>query len=419
MFPLAVPEPIGLGTAIAESVQSLMWRTASIYRVSMSGVLAMLAATTGHRAVRCTSYRAVRDIIGQGTLSRRLVDAMELLSGRQEVRCTTFAKLIPAIGHGRGLVADALRICPKCMEPDSGVAHSMLAHQLLYVLRCPLHACPLIERCKCGRRIALLTNPFETRKCGGCGSSYAEIRPPVVGGCAVSEWRHAQMLEVVAFATDPDADLPDSVWLHRYAAGLTGLVARHDAYATQERNDLRALAKRMRQKPDSAPSMVSLLRVAAIQSVSVVELLRSPVQACSPRLLNVGDAGEERRKRQQRLHRRWLEGKSRIESLLRSDVSSVLPSKKHVFKELGLAQPGFWQHFPDLAIRYEKERMRRAQWAKQQREAAALQAALRLFEERRRLSLPVAVRADSLTIRMQTGASKEACERALRAARGS
>ena len=102
------------------------------------------------------------------------------------------------------------------------------------------------------------------------------------------------MLEVVAFATDPNADMPDSAWLDSYATGLMGLVARHGAYSGQARNDLRELAKRIRRTPDSAPSMASLLRVAAIQSVSVLELLRSPFLACSPRLLNVGDAGEGR-----------------------------------------------------------------------------------------------------------------------------
>lgn len=417
MSPLLIGPPMALGTQQAESAHSLMVRTATRYRVSMNSVLALLAAACSDRAVRGTSYRSILDLIGQGTLSRRLLGAMELLSGRQDVHCTTFGRLLPVIGHGMGLIAKSYRVCPECTRAGSGITYGMLAHQVLHIASCPLHGCALIDRCHhCGLKIGMLADPFADPACRVCRVPYHLSRRPADPLAPLEAWRQTQMLELVAYASDPTEDLPGSDWLARYGEALTGLVASPETYSVVERRDIRGLAKRIRQSPNSAPSMSSLLRVAAIQGVPVVDMIRRPIESCSARLLDAGDVRDNKPRRRALPAMRWSAAKGCVETLLRAGGTEPLSSKSSLLADLGVTPCGFWQRYPQLANAYDAERLGRRLSRREETKRVAQAAAQKAVADRLRSGMDVVVRTEAVTVRVVAGASKEISESAVRSA---
>jgi hypothetical protein len=131
------------------------------------------------------------------------------------------------------------------------------------------------------------------------------------------------------------------------------------------------------------PQLGTVMRLAALQAVNVVDLIRAPEECCNPRLLNIGPIRSRRVRRHQQPAEHWAALKALVEELLKTDSSSMLPSKSSMCRHTGLLVSGFWQHFPELSVRYEAERKKRCDAIRSQGFKRIYEHAMRVLVENR------------------------------------
>lgn len=227
------------------------------------------------------------------------------------------------------------------------------------------------------------------------------------------------MYQLIEYATDPNEDEPDENWSAKLGDGLVKLRdADHRLYSRSERTFVTEMVERAVAYRSYRPSLDSLLRVASIQAVGVVDLIRSPAERCSPRLFDVGRVTIGGHQRKTVHAGRWAEIKDVVEKALRSEEREWLPTKQALLRPYGLSPSGFWQHFPDLSAQYERERALRVatKWASDNQRAIAT--ARRLVEKRLRRGQKVHVRTSGAVLMRALRISKATAESAMNVALG-
>ena len=413
MTVLVVPDPYALATREAESLASVIGRTARIYCVKSSRV-ARLCALVSNPSVRAASYKSLDRWLGNNTGSRSLLYGLESLSGRGDLALTGLYKLDQVVGHGRGLLASSLRVCPDCVHPERGSGYGMLCHQMQYVTRCPKHETPLNDRClSCGSKFA----PYQDLLPGAvCSRCHLHLWDQHRFGAELSRyerWCEVQVLDLVAYVTSPEKRDALVGWSDLYLRALTQLAgAEPELYTCGERRRISDLLKAAVRKSVRLPSFSTLLRISAMQAVSLVDLIRAPVESCSPRLCRIGPATGPAVTRGKTDSESWLRAKGALLRELHSNAT--LRSKNSILTELGLSVSGFWQHYPDLAVKYEIERLTRLNHRRDVHKDAALSAARRLVSEAAETGVCPTVRRGGEQVRLETGASKQVSEDAMR-----
>ena len=359
-------------------------------------------------ADECLGYR-------RGTAT--LVATFEELAGSDQLRFTTPLKLSHVLSRGGSFISQAFRICPECRHPNSGVEYGLLAHQVKVVLHCPLHRVRLLERCLgCG-------NTFSPRHfaptcdiCFRCGIRLSDQRLEAIALSSYSKWCEQQGKSLVEFVTDPEVDAPPSDWQEAYFCGLSRLIDRGLVqYTAQERVVLREIHRDLLHE-GAQPRLETLLRIASIQAVGVCELISSPVESCSPRLLNIGEARSPKRSRPNHAQERWELVRAKIESIMETDERMLMESKEKIVRRFGLSVSGFWQHYRELSIAYDRERHRRSRLLQDAKKKLIQEAVELLVEERRESGKPIHIREDGDELRKNLGMPKRAVEIALREA---
>lgn len=202
-------------------------------------------------------------------------------------------------------------------------------------------------------------------------------------------------------------------WSDLYLRALTQLAgAEPELYTCGERRRISDLLKAAVRKSVRLPSFSTLLRISAMQAVSLVDLIRAPVESCSPRLCRIGPATGPAVTRGKTDSESWLRAKGALLRELHSNAT--LRSKNSILTELGLSVSGFWQHYPDLAVKYEIERLTRLNHRRDVHKDAALSAARRLVSEAAETGVCPTVRRGGEQVRLETGASKQVSEDAMR-----
>lgn len=413
MTVLAVPEPCALGSAEAESLASVINRTARIYLVKSSRV-ARMCMLVSNPLVCTSSYKSLDCWLGNNSVSRALLKGLTVLSGRSDLIYASLYKLEGVVGHGRGLLASSLRICPDCVRPDLGLGYGMLCHQLQYVLRCPLHNVSLNERClACGGLFAPYQDLLPGALCAQCHAPlWGQHRIPTTLS-RYEEWRQGQVLDVLGYITSPENTDGFDGWSDLYLRALT-LLANSDVrlYSHRERIRVQKLLKSAVRSSVRLPSLSTLIGLSVMQSVSLLDLIRAPVESCSSRLCRVESGNEPVRPRSSTKPEAWLLARDALLQALDSD--SLLPSKKQVLSKFGLTVSGFWQRHPDLAVEYDLERRTRLNRRQALRSQAALEVAQRIVRQTVAVEEIPTIRRGGEQVRLETGASKQVAEDAMR-----
>lgn len=158
---------------------------------------------------------------------------------------------------------------------------------MLHVHECPIHNLALIEQCgNCG---APFSDRYgsEQRNCERCSAPLWKQAVLKKNLSDYASWCQKQVLELVAFASNPESSIP-SDWGERYVHSVTRLNEGMDGgYVRQERRFVRNIAEHtaVRVAKSAIPSLNSILRLASIQAVGVVDYLQAPVEHGSPRLV--------------------------------------------------------------------------------------------------------------------------------------
>lgn len=167
---------------------------------------------------------------------------------------------------------------------------------------------------------------------------------------------------------------------------------------------------------DVKPSIRTTLRIAAIQAVETVDLILSPIDSCSSRLLNLSEIGVPQKSRRPPQPKVWLKLKQNVEALLKTDDSVVLPSKAKLFDNTGLSSFGFWQHYPELSLDYQRVRSLRQKMLGEKQLRSALILARRLVSKRIKGGRVVQVRRDGAVLMRALKVSKSVAEKSIHSA---
>lgn len=417
MSRLFVPAPLGMGTQSAESIISLVTRIAAIYRVSAAQVRSLACTVAGHPR-RAVDLKTLDRCLGATASARSLVRGLTVLAERNDIGQTALYELGHVVGHGRGLVGSALRICPDCAHPETGLDYSLLATQLRVVTRCPIHQTSLNEQClACGFRFGVLQKASRGALCGRCRLPLWDQHRLPDRRTRFEEWCELQTLGLVAYATSPGQNIIDESWSASYLQALTRLrFADPSLYSRSERVFVHARVDSALKRAGSLPSFSTVLRLCAMQAVSVVDFIRAPVEFCSPRLTAMKPVDRSTERPVHRDPAQWEEARRRVEQILQRRDLANLPSKRSLLEELGLTVSGFWQHFPDLALEYERRRVelcsvRRAQSIRVA-EVAAEGLVVEAYESGERLG----IRRGGEEVARVAGVSKTVAENAIRRA---
>lgn len=412
MTPLLLPVPKNLGTAYAESMHSLVARTAATYRVSLHKCLRLAVCAGADQHVDLSSYKTLKEWVGQGSLCARLADGLQVLSGRVDIRRTTLQNL--GLGQSRWLVSDRLRLCPTCMHPERGVGYSMLVHQLRHVHQCPLHRSRLIDRCVCGAFFGLRQIDVMGRVCPRCNAKLWASNTASEQVEPFAAWREQQMFDLVEYATSSDELVPANDWVARFHLGIERLMCSLEQYTHAERSLIRAISKRSKKNADVRPSLNTLLGLSVMQAKGVVDILRAPDVVLTPRLLDIGGVDVERDKRRTLSRPALNRAKKLLEDLLNLPAQAELPSVRSLMRHESVESVQIWRADRTLLARYQNERRRRNDRIKSRTQRKTLFAARRLVEERLAHAVVPEIRRDGAQLMISTGATKEVAEEALR-----
>lgn len=419
MTTLAMPGAHGLGSQAAESVFSLIRRTAAAYQVKVSRLTRLAIAVARRVPCRSGASNASNGYISCSDSTLWLVSGLEMLSGRKDLRFSTLLPLRDVLGpRAHGIVSPHYRVCAECLHPATGLSYEILAHQLLHVRECPVHGSTLFDTCSnCGKHITDRIGA-DIARCPNCMSALWKQSAPQVELSRFATWCQEQALDLVSFISNPDSKLPDD-WGRLYVHSVTRLNEELDErYVRQEKRFIRNIAEHsvVARGSSARPSFHTLLRLASIQAVQLVDFLQAPIEHGSPRLLDIGGAKDATATRRTRPADHWKKAKQVLDDFLSTGEHVLMPSKAALLSELGLGTSGFWQHFPELSVAYERERRRRALLHKGQTYKKTLEAAIELVRSLQLQGCPVHVRQEGVELMAKQGVSKHTAEMAIHAA---
>lgn len=175
--------PMGAGPNV-ESLTSYVRRLARCHRVPVSfflrvTVLEPLRRERRQRDPMIQPTRATESVGGVGAVPATLVDRLQDLTGRTDLRPLTWLGRDAAI-----CLREALRAtrawCPACVREDGDRAYDRLAWTLKELRACSLHDVGLADRCaraSCRATQPPLATWAHPSRCHACGSPLADAQP--------------------------------------------------------------------------------------------------------------------------------------------------------------------------------------------------------------------------------------------------
>lgn len=163
--------PCGLGTPLVESLSSYVTRLAEAHVVSVWRlILHVLKLPHGSRISRSTN-RYAYPANGLGRISETFLRAFEFATQRSDLRLLTLTSLEGCIAQP-GTFRATEAWCPLCLEQwrsAGALPYGPLLWTLQAVTMCPIHECPLCDRCPhCQSQFAPLRATALPGRCSIC-----------------------------------------------------------------------------------------------------------------------------------------------------------------------------------------------------------------------------------------------------------
>lgn len=353
---LFAPEPHGGGTAYAESFLSIVHRTCAIYRVSLGAMFRLLLALDP-KPTCAKGIQSPGAFLAYSSTTATLATQFSRLAGSTVYANHTLLKLRDVLARTCcGVISSRVRWCPDCLNPQSGPGYGLLAHHMEMLDACPLHRRVLRTRCVVCRKLLTISHasPLCT-DCPHCQASLASADPRERTAPALDS-RAQHVLDVVAYATDPELSPPPATWSEEVQAGLQYLIDLGEC--SYDRSELRTMQRGLR-VDNKRLTLVSLLKLAEMQMLDPRALFTAPKQAFSARLPGMGPIP---RRAQYRWHHPidlWFALRRTALELIDLPPDERLPSLQAICNLAGTSHSGFWQHFPQVSADYNAERKAR------------------------------------------------------------
>lgn len=368
------PLPLhGLGSAMVESLGHYVRRIAWVAGISASRLMAYSGAGPLEKSDREEATHS-RDLTLGRPESRILT--LERLTGVELLRYGTFWVLKNVAGPlFLGRPVSHRRWCPECYaEWNPEQSYEPLIWSIGLLSSCPKHGCRVEDRCtSCGANQPAGISLSHRRRCVQCSRSLVDVRRLAVLS-ARDAWIDEQLCQLVELcSTVGQEPFPEET----YSTYIKGLLAQ----VRKNENLPAALQSTMRLQDGGQairkPSLRAMMRMSALQGVSVCDMLLAPRVAASVPLIDLWKDHAAPSLRNEARNEKAGVAQDLLTSLLNRCRACYLPSMDIVLRELGVSRALVRDANVELYERYEARYREQAGTVAKIRLADAFQAALR------------------------------------------
>lgn len=263
-------------TPMVESLDSYISRLAAVHGQSIKGMLTYLDDESGGKRVWSDVQRSA--INGPGNVALRRAMTLERKTG-QSLRAGTFSALTDLLSPRSGGIPRRERAwCPRCLETDDPLRspNDRLIWNFAYYSHCSIHGVQIERRCTECCAVQRYASPLEKKfSCVHCGASLS-------GDGRRSPRSHVHacvdgMLEELVQWTSSDNPAPlDPAGYRQYLTYLKDNSGIHVLRANHPNFFAEIYALRSQQ-----PSVRTLLNLASLQGVTVLDILLRPKESAS------------------------------------------------------------------------------------------------------------------------------------------
>jgi hypothetical protein len=368
------PLPLhGLGSAMVESLAHYVRRIAWISGISASRLMAYSGTGPLGKSAH-EEATASRDL----TLGRPegRVLTLERLTGVEQLRYGTFWVLKNVAGPlflGRPI--SHRRWCPECYaEWDPEQSYEPLIWSIGLLSCCPKHRCRLEDRCaSCGALQPAGISLEHRRCCVQCKRRLVDVRDPVELS-ARDAWIDQQLCQLVELcSTVGQESFPEET----YPTYIKELLAQAMGYENLPVSLQSTVRLQSGNGSIRKPSLRAMLRMCALQGVSVCDMLWAPREAASVPLIDLWNDHAAPSLRDELRNEKPGIAQDLLVSLLRRCRACYLPPMDVVLSELGISRALVRDANVELYERYEARYREQAGTVAKIRLADAFQIALR------------------------------------------
>ena len=208
--------PRGLGTPLVESLASYVTRLAEAHVVSVWRLILHVLRPPHASRIPRSSIRYAYPVNGLGKVSEPFLRAFEVATQRADLQLLTLSVLDGCISQP-GTFRTTEAWCPCCLEQWRAAElplYSPLLWTLQAVTMCPIHKCPLADRCPhCQSRFAPLRAKALPGQCSICSKPLGAANAPAITASANDQeynlWSSAAIGQLLAaFPNLQKSDLP-------------------------------------------------------------------------------------------------------------------------------------------------------------------------------------------------------------------
>lgn len=364
------PLPLhGLGSAMVESLAHYVRRIAWVAGISAS----RLMAYSGTRPSKEGDHEKATLTLGR---PESRIQTLERLTGVEHLRYGTFWVLKNVAGPlFLGRPVSHRRWCTECYaewNPDE--SYEPLIWSIGLLSCCPKHGCRLEDRCtSCGALQPAGISLEHRRCCIQCKRGLVDVCRPVVLS-ARDAWIDQQLCQLVELCSRVGQEpFPEET----YPTYIKELLAQAEGYE----NLPASLQSTMRLQDGSGsirkPSLRAMIRLCALQGISLCDMLRAPRVAASAPLIDLWKDHAAPSLRNEAKNEKVGITQDLLTSLLNRCRASYLPSMDVALRELGISRALARDANVELYERYEVRYREQAGTVAKIRLADAFRAALK------------------------------------------
>lgn len=356
---------IGAGTSGTESLSSYCLRLTTLCAVPWSSFIALLDAASGSEP---GTYNDCSRLSGSGPVVHRRARTLERLTG-QPLLGGTLLGIGEIVSGKSGTLFKGASWCPRCLADsvqDHDYPYSRLIWRFAAYSHCAKHGARIESACPhCGSSVLRRVNVLACPACKGSLTVGARFDPP----SRAEKWTNHCVEELIQWTADDPSRVLERSRLLAFIQAVDDVgKTKSQRYfpLKAHRDDLvRYMAWRdanvptLRLRPNiGRVDLGDLLRAAARQCVSVLDMLLRPEESASALLPGVHYSVDIPIGREE-LPERWIAFSETTDALI-SDAACLLPSIQELARTCGIRGYGR-KYFPGHVARYSVQlRMQRA-----------------------------------------------------------
>lgn len=280
--PLPPLELRGIGTSRVESLTHYCSRLAWTSGITVGKLVAGLQDSSNPNKGFSNRISA---FCGPGEDYLEALSLLECTTGNYFLRHGTFWAIHDVLGRtGLNKHNSVRRWCPKCIEEwDVEQSWEPLVHHIRLVGRCRIHGCSLRDRCaKCWGKQPIVSAYNKSLRCIHCtaslheGVSYQDATP-------FMDWVESEVFNLVRFCATPG----ERAWIADYKWFVEQVHFETSYTKGIRRSLIKELTRVLERAKGQRPSLRTLLNVAALQGISVVDIFQNPGVAAERPLLDM------------------------------------------------------------------------------------------------------------------------------------